>query len=245
MIPPGIVTLPQVTWRPLPITRATITPSSLIAHTAVSGANSLWSFFDGPSGGIDAHFYLRANGSAEQYISVEQVAQANGSANRWWDPVAKLWRGAVSVESWDNGAPDTTPWTLPQLKTLSDLAHWLHDRYAMPLELCATPHSPGIGFHSMWPHPNPWSPAGHSCPGPTRIAQFTSQLVPLINRQELKQAMISPTLTELDGYVANSYHAAGNLDQHGQRGWVRKAAMAADLAGLWVVLSSMDAQLGL
>lgn len=238
----GIVDLPQFTWRPLPVRQPAIVPSILIAHTAVSSANSLYAYFNGPSAGVEAHCYIRADGTAEQYVGAEMQADANGGANRWYDSRAAVWRGAFSCESWDNGNP-ATPWTQAQINTLADVAHWLHDRYGVPLTLCTSPTTPGVGWHSMWPAPNPWSPGNHTCPGSVRIAQFRNQLMPLIERRSVGRIMaVTPSLTEIENYVAKSYQAAGNTDTRGQRYWVRTAGAASDP---FVVFAEMDHALGL
>lgn len=221
----GIIDLPQFTWRPLPgLNQPAIVPSIQIAHTGVTAAASLFAYFNGRSSGVESHCYILPDGSAEQYCSAEMQADANGVANRWWDPVAKVYRGAFSCETWDNGNPEKTPWTVAQIGTLADIAIWLRDHYRMPLTVCTGITTPGIGWHSMWPTPNPWSPAGHSCPGSLRIAQFTSQLLPMIARKVALPIMAcTPTLTEIENYVAKSYQAAGNADPGGQRYWVRTA----------------------
>ena len=236
----GIIDLPQFTWRPLGLTQPEILPSALIAHTAVSGADSLWGFFrSGASSGVEAHAYIRADGTAEQYVAATMMADANGTANRWWDPVAGAFRGAFSVETWDGGNP-ATPWTLPQLNTLADVAVWLNQRFGVPLTLCPTPQSPGLGWHAL--HPS-WSPAHHTCPGPVRITQFTAQLVPLIQRKVMQPAMAcQPTLTEIETYVAKSYQAAANTDARGERYWVRTAG-GSDTP--FKVFTEMDHALGL
>ena len=156
--PPWILDLPQITWRPLPVAQPVIWPIQMIVHTAVSEADSLFDWFNGPSNGNESHVYVRGDGIGEQYMDAEERADANGAANRWFDPVTFGWVGAFSVETWDNGDPANTPWTAPQLDTLADIALWLNRTYQVPLAICATPTSPGLGWHSMWPKPNPWSP---------------------------------------------------------------------------------------
>lgn len=238
----GILDLPQFTWRPLPAKQAMIVPSIMIAHTAVSGARSLYDYFNGPSGGIEAHCYIRADGTAEQYIAADERADANGGANRWFDRAAGVWRGAFSCETYDNGNP-AIPWTQAQINTLADVAGWLHQRYGVPLTVCTSPTSPGLGWHSMWPNPNPWSPGNHTCPGSVRIAQFRNQLLPLIERRNIGRIMaVTPTLTEIENYVVKSYQAAGNTDTRGQRYWVRTAGAASDPFAIFEI---MDKALGL
>lgn len=212
----GIIDLPQITWRPLVRQQPQIVPSAYIAHTAVSGASSLFGYFSSPAAkGIESHLYIRTDGTGEQYISVEMQADANGAANRWWDPVIGKFRGAVSAETQDGGNP-ATPWTPAQVETLAEIGCWLHERYGVPLELCPTPQSPGLGWHSMWPAPNPWSPGNHTCPGPVRIDQFKTQVVPLI---QAKAAPRPPVIINQQGetmfsvdivdYATKAYALAG------------------------------------
>jgi hypothetical protein len=98
-------------------------------------------------------------------VDTKFQAPANLSANR----------SAISVETWDNLKPDTTPWTARQIASLVALTVWAHQVHGIPLKRCASPTSPGVGYHSMWGAPSAWTPsAGKTCPGPARIPQVGS-----------------------------------------------------------------------
>lgn len=193
---PVIVDLPQITWRPLPIQQPAIVPSMLVLHTAVSNAASLYNWFNGPSHGVESHVYIRADGTGEQYVSADMRADANGNANRWLDPDRTTWRGAFSVETWDNKDP-SIPWTDPQIATIADLARWLNRTYAMPLTLATPTNWAGIAWHSLVPT---WSPGHHTCPGPVRIAQIHDQLMPMLTQPSEEDDM--PGLAQLGTVMA-------------------------------------------
>lgn len=154
---------PQAIWKPLPeATREPlITARQVILHTAVSGASSLFGYFSREDVSVESHFYVNQDG-VEEYVDTGRQADANRDANAW----------AISVESWDGGDPDHTPWTSRQLDLLVDLVAWCCRTHGIPARQCPTWDQPGIGWHSMWGAPSHWTPsAGKTCPGKPRIAQ--------------------------------------------------------------------------
>jgi len=142
-----------------------LNPSQLILHTAVSGTSSLYGYFSRADTDVCSHFYVREDGTVEQYVDTRFQAPANRNANA----------SAISVETWDDGRPNTTPWTARQVIALVALALWCHHVHGVPLRLCASPTSPGVGWHSQWGAPSAWTPAaGKTCPGPARIPQVAA-----------------------------------------------------------------------
>lgn len=162
-------------------------PRRLILHTAVSSASSLWSYYNSNSVPY-SHFYLRADGTLEQYVDTRHEAPANLEAND----------DSISVESQDRGGPfpswsgsNVPPWTPAQLDALARLAAWLHEVHDIPL--AALPDSDsgrrGVGWHRLGIDGNfpdgllggrlqrgggeTWSTSrGKVCPGDNRIRQI-------------------------------------------------------------------------
>lgn len=145
-----------------------------ILHVAVSNADSLFGWFNGPSGGIESHFYIRYDGVVEQYRDTGREADANYKANSFVADGVRY--GYVSIETAGMGDGG---WTAAQLASIRALLEWLSAEHDFPLRKCTHPKDPGVGYHSMWGSPGAWTPAvGKTCPGPGRIKQFERVLLP-------------------------------------------------------------------
>lgn len=179
------VRYPHAIWRPLPEnnTQRRITPTQVIVHTAVDSpaASSLYPYFVRGDVGAESHFFVRRNGTVEQYMDTNVMAHANRSADV----------RAVSIETEDDGNPEGLPWTEPQLQALVDLLAWVCDTHGIPRSLCPAHDRPGIGWHSMFGFidpinqtgavNNPWSSfKGKTCPGKTRIRQLLDVVLPAL-----------------------------------------------------------------
>ena len=140
-----------------------ITPRLAILHVAVSEGASLHDYFATRSGGVESHFYVRRDGTVEQYRSIYFQADANLDANDF----------AVSVETQGMGAGE---WTAEQLTAIKRLLVWLHKTAGVPYEVCQTWDGHGVGYHVMFGAPGPWTPSAKTCPGPDRIKQFKTTL---------------------------------------------------------------------
>jgi hypothetical protein len=159
---------PFAVHKPISKNRSVITPRAIIAHTAVSGAASLYGYFSGV--GDDSHFYIDSTGRIEQYVDTTRSAYANRNANSF----------AVSIETWDNRDPARTPWTPAQVASLIRLNNWLADTHpTIPRRQITDPYGSGLGWHAMFGAPSAWtSAAGKSCPGAPRIAQMRDVVIP-------------------------------------------------------------------
>jgi hypothetical protein len=158
--------------------------SQVILHTAVSGATSLYGYFANPATTVCSHFYVREDGTVEQYVDTKFRAPANRNANAT----------AVSIETWDGLKPDTTPWNAAQVKALKALIEWVNANHDVPIKACTSPTSPGIGYHSQFGAPSPWTPSkGKTCPGPARIPQVRT-----IIEAAARDLHASPTTPEED-----------------------------------------------
>jgi peptidoglycan hydrolase-like protein with peptidoglycan-binding domain len=155
---------PFALWKPLPENRTEplITPTQVILHSAVSSADSLHGYFARADVDVESHFYVRNDGTVEQYLDTNRQADANYKANA----------RAISIETEDDGRPDLQPWTGEQQDALVRLIRWAAETHAVPIRQCPQWDQPGVGWHSMWGAPGAWTPVrGKTCPGRARIPQ--------------------------------------------------------------------------
>lgn len=154
-----------------------IRPIGVILHVAVSEGSSLFSYFNGPSGGIESHFYIRRDGKVEQYRECGYEADANYKANSF--VLEDVRRGFISVET--QGMADGK-WTPEQIASIKDLILWAHKTYGIPLEICNGPKDAGIGYHVQF---KDWSNvSGKVCPGPDRVKQFKGELAAWLKAED-------------------------------------------------------------
>ncbi|MFE5771452.1 N-acetylmuramoyl-L-alanine amidase [Streptomyces sp. NPDC056485] len=187
----------------------TINPTQFILHSVVApwDEHRIYAYWR-DSTNLESTWGLDFDGSLGQYLSTTTRADANYSANRRADG-----SGAVSVETASNGEA-TDPWTDPQLDELADLAVWLHRTHAIPLRVCRSWTDPGIGYHRLY---REWSSSGTDCPGPARIRQFTSELMPEIQRRAgLPPTTPPPTTTVVSlTHILAAQHRDPGLPQGG------------------------------
>lgn len=160
LIPPGVNDPP-------------ITAVGAILHVDAGNALTLYEYFRDRSGGVESHFFIRRDGVVEQYRDTGWEADANWRGNSF--EVDGVLKGYVSIETqgYGNGL-----WAPEQLASIKELLVWLSEEHDFPLEVPATPVSPGVGFHTLFGAPGAWTPVAKSCPGPQRIIQFRDDLVP-------------------------------------------------------------------
>jgi N-acetyl-anhydromuramyl-L-alanine amidase AmpD len=142
-----------------------IKPRVAILHVRDGIGPSLEDFFRNRSGGIESHFYIRFDGTVEQYRSIYFQADANLDANDF----------AVSIETEGLGPGR---WTPAQLAAIKRLLIWLHGEAGIPLRKVQTWNGSGVGYHTLFGAPSHWTPVAKSCPGALRKAQFEGELVP-------------------------------------------------------------------
>lgn len=146
-----------------------IKPVGVILHVAVSEGSSLYSYFNGPSGGIESHFYIRRDGTVEQYREAGFEADANYRANSFVEDGVR--KGFLSVETQGMASGE---WTAAQMTSIKALIVWAHETYKIPYVVAPDPTGPGIGYHTLF---SSWTNvAGKVCPGPDRIRQFKGPL---------------------------------------------------------------------
>lgn len=180
-------------WYPSAIRRdigrakvALVNPQRVTLHTAVTSASSLATAFkDGPF----SHFYVRSDGTVEQYQDTAYRAAADLQGND----------NSVSVESWDGYGTSVFPlntsnvpaWTDAQAAAIAALIRWLWSTHPSIPRKLATDSKLGASSHGVAWHrlgvPKAagatvsqtggmlWSTsAGKVCPGARRIAQIPS-----------------------------------------------------------------------
>jgi hypothetical protein len=145
-----------------------ITPTTIIDHSIVGSAEGAWLMFRDRSV-LEAHFIVDLNGEIWQLMDTSREADANLHANDF----------AVSIETADNGDPDTFEWTRAQTESLV----WLHNKLVavhptIPRRLCPSEAGGGLGYHTLFGAPSAWTPVAKSCPGTVRKRQWREVLLP-------------------------------------------------------------------
>jgi hypothetical protein len=185
-----------------------ITPRIAILHVDAGNAASLYSYFRDRSGGIESHFHVRKDGLVEQYRNIFWQADANLDANDF----------AVSIETQGYGAGE---WNSLQIAAIKKLLLWLHSEAGIALRRCGSWNGIGVGYHTMWGSPSHWTPVAKSCPGPDRIKQFESVIVPWFT------ARLTPTRVQKARALLGAALARATERNHPKRAAAIKAALAA------------------
>ena len=173
----------------------------MILHTRAGTGSSLFNYFNGPSGGVESHMYLTFDGKWEQYRDTSREADANLKGNSFVINGKRY--GFLSVETEGNADDD---WTPTQLAEIKEFIAWASKIHGFPLRVCPAWDKAGVGYHTMWGAPGPWTPVAKSCPGPKRIKQFNSVIVPWLK---------NPTEDELPFSLDDIAHAVWAYDQKG------------------------------
>lgn len=144
-----------------------IVPRAAILHVAASLATTLFFWFRDRSGGVESHFFITLTGRIEQYRSIYRQADANLDANDF----------AVAIETAGLGGGR---WNPLQRRAIARLLLWLNTETEgrIPLRRIERWNGSGVGYHTMWGSPSHWTPVAKSCPGPERIKQFRTWLLP-------------------------------------------------------------------
>jgi hypothetical protein len=190
-------------------------------HTMVGYLGSTDAMFKANGyGGTESHFGI--GGRWGQDVGKE----LDGVVYQWQDTTftadANLdgrWR-VISIETADNAprfAADLLPWTPKQIEAIIRLVAWACQRYNIPVALIpdTRPGRRGIGYHRQGCEHSDgvgtragflvsggerWSKAiGKECPGPRRIAQIKSVIIPGVKAliaQEKEDADM-PTVAEI------------------------------------------------
>lgn len=189
---------PGAKWRPLKENdkQPEIVPTQLIFHSAVSKGESLFDFFNRELVVVESHLYVQEDGDAEQYIDSNVQADANYRANP----------RALSVESWDDGDPDTVLWTPKQMRRLADIAAWAHLEHDIPLVRAPAWNLPGMGGHTDY---KKWSNvSGKTCPGLARRGQVDTIIA---MGQAVVDGKLKSLISPLQGDIMLDAATAGQI----------------------------------
>lgn len=170
-------------------------------HVAVSESSSLYSYFNA-SGRASSHFYVRRDGTVEQYVDTSLQAEADLDGND----------ATISVETQGgvNNA-DSEPWTDQQLSAMASLYRWARETHGIRNQMASSSQtndsSKGLSWHRLgidgnFPAlPNPCagrqqrgggmkysSAGGKLCPGCAKINQ-----IPEIFNRSQTDAPVPPT----------------------------------------------------
>lgn len=112
-------------------------------HVAVSEAASLWPVFNKPKA-ASSHFYVRRNGTAEQYIDTAYQGEADVEGND----------ATISIET-QGGMhnADTEQWTAAQVETLAQIYAWAVKTHGIKLQIASSSQrnstSHGLSWHRL------------------------------------------------------------------------------------------------
>lgn len=154
----------------------------VIWHIAATEAESLYGYFNGPSGGIESHLYIPRGPEhdIEQYRPLDHEADANYRGNSWLPGDGKR-HGFLSIE-FQGADPNTGLWTPWQVEQGLAFTEFALRTFGFPRRVCPNYRAGGIGYHTMWGSgrgTNSWSSAaGKTCPGSRRIGQFNNEVLP-------------------------------------------------------------------
>lgn len=134
-------------WRPidsqyLPNRRIT-SYNRVNLHVAVSEAPSIHSIFN-KLGAASSHFYVRKDGTVEQYVDTEFQAEADYEGND----------ATISIET-QGGVhnPDSEPWTAAQVESLAQIYAWTVITHGVPRHIASTSKpdstSRGLSWHRL------------------------------------------------------------------------------------------------
>jgi hypothetical protein len=144
----------------------------VVYHIAVSEADTLFDYFNYRSGGIESHFYIRRDGTVEQYRDTDYEADAQSQGNSFFRKDVRCGFISVETEGMERGL-----WTPEQVKSMILLGRWAQKEHGFKRQKCVAWNSDGFGYHRLF---DEWNPNHHSCPGPDRVPQFEHEVLPLL-----------------------------------------------------------------
>ena len=148
----------------------------VVLHVAASEASSLHGWFSNPAAAASSHFYVRRDGTIEQYVSIRDLSWASGvGSNR-----------LIGIETQGMGSGE---WTAKQVASLVYLIQTLSKEFGFPIRQMKSSKKSerGVGYHAQGVPASYsqkarkvsqtggelWSSAvGKVCPGPARVKQI-------------------------------------------------------------------------
>lgn len=201
-----------------------IIPIGVILHVDAGNSGSLYSYFANKSGGIESHFHIRKDGGVEQYRDTTYEADANYKGNSFRKNGRTY--GFISVET---QGLEMEEWNENQLREIKELLLWAHRIHGIPLRVCPAWDEAGIGYHIMFGSPGAWTNVSKSCPGPKRIKQFNSILVPWMKTALMKPDPVQPPVEDDMPFTEAQIRALvqAELEEYGSRLWGAESGTAA------------------
>ena len=160
-------------------TAALHNPRMLIIHTMGGFLRGTDAHFRNPSVKVEAHFGIGGpedpeglDGVIWQWVDTSRQADANVDANAF----------AISIETSDGNRKPVPAWSPKQIDSLVRLIDKLCSLHSIPKRVVGDPHDPvgGLGWHTMFGAPSKWCAISKECPGPARIDQFNTVLLPAL-----------------------------------------------------------------
>lgn len=158
-------------------TEPVIVPRILIIHTMVGflrGTDQL--FRKKGYTGTESTFGIGGpwdgdalDGAVWQWQDLGRQADAQTAGNSY----------ATSIETSDGGHPER-PWSKAQVDSLILLGSWWCQQTGAPPRLVQKTTEKGFGYHRQF---KAWNPAGKTCPGDVRLAQWVDDVIPAIARR--------------------------------------------------------------
>lgn len=111
-------------------------------HVAVSNGDSLFGYFSGAE--VCSHFYVRDDGTVEQYIDTKYMSKADLDGND----------STISVET-EGGVTNANKeeWTGPQIRSLAALWKWARDTHKIKNQIAkntlTNDNSSGLSWHRL------------------------------------------------------------------------------------------------
>jgi len=138
-----------------------------ILHVDAGGANSLQGWFNNPASSASSHFYVKYDGTVEQYLDTKYIAWTQRAGNAY----------GIGIETQGLGSGT---WTDAQMASIAALLKWINKVHGVLLTDMGNSKksSRGVGYHRMGCDPwrlsgaDVWGPRGKVCPGDGRVAQF-------------------------------------------------------------------------
>ena len=177
----------------------------VVYHIAASEGASLFNYFNQP-GNPTSHFYVRYDGTVEQYVDTRYRAPAQLDGNPTLISI-ETQGGTADTPNQPNSC-DQQQWTTSQREALAQITAWLHGINGMPLipMTSSRSESRGVGYHRLGVDPyrvnggERWSTAyGKACPCEDRIMSIPG----IITRaQAIAEGDMPLTQQDVDAVVA-------------------------------------------
>jgi LysM repeat protein len=150
--------------------------AGVVLHVDAGNATSLYNWFN-HDGGIESTAFLPKGPEhdKEQFRDTQRNADAQNAGNLWTEK-----RKLHGFDSLETQGYANEKWTPYQLDGIKDFIHQTHKEHKYPLQVASGYHGEGVGYHSMF---SEWNTSHHTCPGPKRIIQFNSIIVPWLKAE--------------------------------------------------------------